>query len=126
MKPTEIKNHSYRCPENNCNWIRDKLGIDIYGNDNTSILKIISTLDVSDYDDGKRVLLYSSDNTFTRGIINSWTGEKRGIKNAKGSTITEDVIIIGKTMQYKFLYTAITQNTKNVFITIKEKDIKFK
>ena len=125
LNPTEIKNYSYRCPENNCNWIRDKLRIDIYGNANISCLKIISISEVLDYDDGKRVLLYSSDNTFTQNIINSWTGEKRGIKNAKGSTIEEDIVIIGKTMKYKYLYTAITRSTKNVFITIKEKDIKF-
>ena len=118
LEATKIFNKSFRCPETNCQWIRKKLHINIYGNDFISELKEISLDKVPLYDDGKRILLYSAANGDIKTIINNWKGKKYTIKSAKGKTLTEDVVIVGKTMNKKVYYTAITRTTCNVFTTI--------
>lgn len=118
LSADEIKDESYRCPENNCKWIRDNLDIKIYGNKDSSEFKIVKYEDVLNYDDGKRMLLYSANRGNNKEIIDSWTGPKNTIKSAKGSTIDNDIIIIGNSMNRKNYYTAITRTTKNVYSTI--------
>ena len=119
LEATKIFNKSFRCPETNCQWIRNNLQINIYGNDFLSEFKEISLDEVLLYDDGKRILLYSAASGGIKTIINKWKGKKYTIKSAKGKTLTEDVVIVGKTMNKKVYYTAITRTTCNVFTTIK-------
>ena len=98
LEATKIFNKSFRCPETNCQWIRNNLQINIYGNDFLSEFKEISLDEVLLYDDGKRILLYSAASGGIKTIINKWKGKKYTIKSAKGKTLTEDVVIVGKTM----------------------------
>ncbi len=118
LPPNETKNKSMRCPENNCKWIRDNLDIEIYGNKNYSEFKMIRYEEVLIYDDGNRTLLYSANTGNNKEIISSWSGPKNTIRSAKGSTIYDDVVIIGLSMNRKNYYTAITRTTKNVYSTI--------
>lgn len=120
LKPTEIRNESYRCPENNCKWIRDNLGIEIYGNSDISVINQIDYCDILKYDDGIRTLLYSQKSGKNIDIINNWKGNKLTIRSAKGSTIECDIVIIGDKLNYKNLYTAITRSKKNVYTTVKK------
>lgn len=114
--------HFYRCPENNCKWIRDELNIEIYGEDRSSSgvnrIKIEKTMQ---YDDGNRVLLYAA----RRGkdissIIDSWKGNKMTIKSAKGRTLEHDIVIVGISLNYRLYYTAITRTKKSVYTTIEK------
>lgn len=118
LSSDETKNKSIRCPENNCKWIRENLDIEIYGNKNYSEFKIIRYEDVLIYDDGNRTLLYSANTGNNKEIIYSWSGPKNTIRSAKGSTIDNDIIIIGNSMNRKNYYTAITRTTKNVYSTV--------
>ena len=72
------------------------------------------------YDDGKRELLYYSNAGSNKEIIKNWKGKKQTIKSAKGSTIRNDIIIIGEKLGRKNLYTAITRTTKSCYSTIKK------
>ena len=119
IKADECKNISFRCPENNCTWIRNNLGIDIYGNDYISTVNIISIKNVLSFDDGNKVLLYFSNVNKIKEIIEKWKGKKMTIKKAKGLTIYNDIVIIGISLNTKNLYTAITRTTRNVFSTVK-------
>ena len=119
IQPTKLLNHSFRCPETNCKWIRENLNIDIIGNETISCFSSIQIEDAINYDDGLRILLYDG----ARGkdikeLIHQWSGEKYTIKAAKGKTLSEDIVIIGKSLNKKSYYTAITRTTKNVFTTI--------
>lgn len=119
LTANEIKTESHRCPENNCKWIRDNLDIGINGNKNISEFKIITYEDVLNYDNGKHVLLYVANRgNDNKKIIDSWKGPKDTIKSAKGSTIDNNIVIIGNSMNKKNYYTAITRTTKNVYSTI--------
>lgn len=120
LKPTETRNESYRCPENNCKWIRDNLGIEIYGNSDISVINQIDYCDVLKYDNGIRTLLYSQKSGKNIDIINNWKGNKSTIRSAKGSTIECDIVIIGDKLNYRNLYTAITRSKKNVYTTVKK------
>lgn len=117
--PTKTLNYSHRCPENNCRWIRENLQIEIYGEDRPecNIFKINDD-DVLKYDDGNTVLLYDSCRGEYKSIINGWKGKKLTIKSAKGKTIEDNIVIVGKSMNVKSYYTAITRTKKNVFTTI--------
>ncbi len=121
LKPNKVENTSYRCPETNCEWIRNNLKIDIYGNSNKSSFNIINYNEVEFYNDGKKFLLYFSNTNKNKKIIENWRGPKDTIKSAKGSTIDEDIVIIGNKINNKNLYTAITRTTKSVFSTVKIK-----
>ena len=116
--PSETRNVSFRCPEGNCSWIRDNLGIQIYGNDNCGQLHLIDLKDVKKYDNGKRCLLYNASYKNIMGIIENWNGPALTIKSAKGDTIPEDIVIVGKTLNVKALYTAITRTTADAYSTI--------
>ena len=118
LQADEIKKESYRCPDNNCEWIRHKLNIEIYGNSNFSIFKHIDFNEILKYDDGVKSLLYNAKSGKNKEIIESWTGPKYTIKSAKGSTIYTDIVILGNTINKKNYYTAITRTTKNVYSTI--------
>lgn len=119
VRADETKTESYRCPENNCKWIRDNLKIKIYGNSASSNFDLLSYEDVHSYDDGNRMLLYAANlGKENKNIIYSWSGPKGTIKSVKGSTIKNDIVIIGKTMNKKNYYTAITRTTKNVYSTV--------
>lgn len=119
---TETKNQSFRCPENNCKWIRDNLNIDIFGNSDVSEFKIINFDEVKKHDDNTRTLLYSLKSGKNKDIIESWKGPKDTIKSAKGSTIYTDIVIIGTSINSRNYYTAITRTKFNVYSTI----VKFK
>lgn len=115
----ETKTRSYRCPEGVCKWVRERLNIQIFGNEGSGKVFEISNDELYKLDDHKRVLLYMAANGNLKDIMNEWKGPKLTIKKAKGQTINEDIVIIGKTMNKKNMYTAITRTTKCVYITAK-------
>ncbi len=118
LSATDTRTISYRCPENNCKWIRENLQIEIYGNDQPSSFNIIKWDEVLNLDDTKRYLLYATSTVNSKKIIANWKGPKNTIKSAKGLTIDSDIVIIGKTLNNKNLYTAITRTRRNVYSTI--------
>lgn len=118
LSPSETNNKTYRCPENNCQWIRENLAIDITGERKEGGCLKINNDDIKDYDDGERTLLYTQESQHTKQIINRWSGRKSTIKSAKGSTIKSDVVIIGKTMNIRNFYTAVTRTEKYVYYTV--------
>ncbi len=117
---TEINNHSHRCPDTNCKWIRNNLNIKIYGNDNLSEIVNIDYDDVYKFNNKDYYLLYTAKRGKDKEIVESWVGEKSTIKSAKGSTINKSIVIIGKTLNPKCFYTAITRTRSNVYYTIKK------
>ena len=116
----DIKNKTFRCSETICKWIRENINIEIFGEVKDGKYEKINHKNVLNYNDGKRVLLYYSNIGKNREIIKEWKGKKSTIKKAKGSTIEEDIVIIGKSMDVKNLYTAITRTKKNVYSTIEK------
>ena len=120
LKPNLTEKKTYRCSENICKWIRDNLEIEIFGTENEGEYIKIENADVLKYDDGKRELLYYSNAGSNKEIIKNWKGKKQTIKSAKGSTIRNDIIIIGEKLGRKNLYTAITRTTKSCYSTIKK------
>lgn len=118
-KPTKVNNESKRSPEPICAWIRDNLGIEIYGNDELFGKYFQIEFDnVTDYDDGSRCLLYNSRTKKYAGIIDSWSGPKATIKSAKGSTIEADIVVIGNVLNKKNFYTALTRTKGNAYSTV--------
>ncbi len=115
----EVCKNSYRCPENNCKWIRENLSIEIYGVSKESIIKQITYDEVKKYDDGNTLLLYPSNSGENRNIINNWDGPMMTIKSSKGLTINNNIVIIGKKINKNNAYTAITRTTKDVYYTFK-------
>lgn len=108
---------SRRCPENNCKWIRENLKIDIYGcADKNGELILITNSEIEKFNDGLCTLLYSRRNQSINKYIDCWKGPKYTIKKAKGMTIYGNVLIIGKTLNVKNMYTAITRSTDSVFL----------
>lgn len=120
LKFSEFKNHSFRTSDNICKWIRENLNIDIYGNDTKYSYYDIDYQDIKKYDNGNRVLIYNKKIKSNEEIINNWKSEKYTIKSAKGTTIEKDIVIIGKSLSCRNLYTAITRTTKNVYCTVKK------
>ena len=120
LKPNLTEKKTYRCSENICKCIRDNLEIEIFGTENEGEYIKIENADVLKYDDGKRELLYYSNAGSNKEIIKNWKGKKQTIKSAKGSTIRNDIIIIGEKLGRKNLYTAITRTTKSCYSTIKK------
>lgn len=120
LKPNLTEKKTYRCSENICKWIRDNLEIEIFGTENEGEYIKIENADVLKYDDGKRELLYYSNAGSNKEIIKNWKGKKQTIKSAKGSTIRNDIIIIGEKLGRKNLYIAITRTTKSCYSTIKK------
>ena len=120
LKPNLTEKKTYRCSENICKWIRDNLEIEIFGTENEGEYIKIENADVLKYDDGKRELLYYSNAGSNKEIIKNLKGKKQTIKSAKGSTIRNDIIIIGEKLGRKNLYTAITRTTKSCYSTIKK------
>ena len=109
---------THRCTEKICKWIRDNLKIEIYGNSNDGEYKSIKFSETLKYDDGKRVLLYSANTGKNKEIIEKWKGRKETIKKVKGSTIENDIVIIGTSLNKKNLYTAITRTKKNAYSSV--------
>ena len=119
LRTTKSQIASRRCGDGVCKWIRDNLDIDIKGDNKESSYNVIEYEQLQGLDDGNRVLLYSSaKGREINAAISAWNGPKRTIQNAKGATIEQDVVIIGKTMNKRFLYTAATRTTKSVYSTI--------
>ncbi len=114
----EVRNESFRCPDDNCKWIRENLNIEIYGNNDKSNFLIIEFEDAINYDDGIRTLLYYSHAGKNKRVISEWRGPKETIKSAKGGTILNDIVIIGNELNLKSYYTAITRTKANVYSTI--------
>ena len=109
---------THRCTEKICEWIRDNLKIEIYGNPNDGEYKSIKFSEILKYDDGKRVLLYSANTGKNKEIIEKWKGRKETIKKVKGSTIENDIVIIGTSLNKKNFYTAITRTKKNAYSSV--------
>ena len=122
LKATIFKENSFRCPEENCKRIKNNIGIKIFGNNNEGgvFYKLLSEIDK--LDDCNKTLLYSSLNKSIEKIVEKWKGPKMTIKKAKGQTINQDIVVIGKTMNSKNLYTAITRTTRFAYITVKLKN----
>lgn len=120
LVPTESKNTSIRCPETNCKWIREHLGIKIYGNANNSEVHIIKWDEISKFNNSETALLYVTTASWNKVILETWKGPVYTIKSAKGSTIKKDIVICAKTLNDKLLYTAITRTTKSVYSPIKK------
>lgn len=119
LKTTKSQIVSRRCGDGVCKWIRDTLNIDIEGGDKESSYNAIKYEHLQSLDDGNRVLLYSKANgSKIKAVLLAWNGPKRTIQNAKGATIEQDVVIIGDTMNKRFMYTAATRTTKSVYSTI--------
>ena len=118
LKANENNTKTYRCTEKVCEWIRRNLEIEIYGNSNEGEYKVIDFSKILSLDDGKRVLLYSANTGKNKEIIQNWKGRKETIKKVKGSTIEEDVVIIGESLNKKNLYTAITRTKKNAYSSV--------
>ncbi len=118
LPATKIKFYTYRCSDEICKWIRDYLKIDIHGNDSNGKYIKIKYEDVLSYDDGKRTLLYVSKIGNNKEIIDNWKGPKETIKKAKGSTILGDIVLIGRTLNKKNIYTAVTRTCGNAYSTI--------
>ena len=117
---TKNKYFSHRCPENICKWIRNNLEINIEGNDNNYDCYKIEKREIEKLNDGQRVLLYVKKTDSIEELLKKWKGQKFTIKTAKGSTIYDDIVIIGDNMNKKNLYTALTRTTKNAYFTIKK------
>ena len=119
LPPTKKENRSLRCPEKVCEWIRINLHIEIYGTKVEAKVNLINTEEIKEYDDGIKCLLYNASTGSIKSIIDNWSGPTSTIKGAKGSTIKTDIVIIGKTLNKKNYYTALTRTTKNIYTTIK-------
>ncbi|MBP5444814.1 MAG: UvrD-helicase domain-containing protein [Acholeplasmatales bacterium] len=117
LTATKTKNYSFRCPEDNCRWIREILKVNIFGNNNSGGVTKVSVDDVLEYDNGKRTLLYQLKTDSTKNIIDNWSGDKYTIKTAKGMTIDQDIVIIGKTLNLNNMYTAVTRTVGKVYLT---------
>ena len=117
QKATSIKLGSLRSPESICKWIRENLSIEIYGVKGVGgQFKKITNAEIPQYDDGKRVLLYHANNSKNiSNAISAWSGPKNTIKKAKGSTIDQDIVIIGNKMNKKNLYVALTRTKGNAY-----------
>lgn len=72
------------------------------------LYKKISLDEIKLYDDGKRILLYSATNGNIKNIL---------LSEIEGK-LTEDVVIVEKSMNKKAYYTEITRTTRNIFKTI--------
>lgn len=117
--PTVSVTKSMRSPESICLWIRENLDIDIWGDDKLSGKYYqIDRNAVKEYDDGVRHLLYHAKSGKDKAIIDSWNGPKSTIKTAKGSTIRQDIVVLGKKLNKKNLYTALTRTRSNVYSTV--------
>lgn len=126
LPETEIKNESFRCSENVCEWIRNNLGIEIHGTDTIASVNIINKEQILDYNDGTRCLLYKANIESIRNIVNEWIGPTFTIQGVKGRTLDNDIVILGQTLNVKYYYTALTRTRKSVYTTIKKKQEKFR
>lgn len=117
LDPDEEKNQSYRCTEGVCEWIRQIVGIEIYGKDSDGIVRKVTVDTIKDLDNGKRVLLYYT-KINKNEYIDNWSGEVYTIKKAKGMTIKQDIVILANDLKTNNLYTAMTRTTSNVYMTV--------
>ncbi len=115
ISPDEYKDYSFRCPEKNCEWIRNNLSINIFGENKDGEIKPFNYANVLQLNDGIRCLIYSNKRSLPE-VLNNWKGPKNTVKSIKGKTIYADVVIIGKSMGTDELYTAITRTTKNAYV----------
>lgn len=115
----ESNYNSYRCPEENCKWIRENLNIEINGTSNKGGIIKREYADILKLDDLNRVLLYvAKKGKKNIEIIDNWKGNKYTIKSSKGMTIDEDIVVIGNHLNSRYIYTSFTRTTKKVYSTI--------
>ena len=121
VQATETQNQSRRCPEENCKWIRESLGIEIYGDTSKAGSVVTVRLeDVKELDDGLRVLLYQSKRGKLTNLIENWSGPKSTIGSIKGSTIDCDIVIAGKSLNRRSYYVALSRTTKIAYTMIEK------
>lgn len=118
LESDEEKNQSYRCPEGVCKWIRQVVGVDIYGKDSDGIVYRVTTDAVKDLDNSTRTLLYAKRTSGYAEYIDNWSGEVYTIKKAKGLTIDQDIVILANDLKTNNLYTAMTRTISNVYMTV--------
>lgn len=118
LPTAETKDITYRCAEGVCSWIRNKLGIQIFGQNKPGNYIQINLAEIENYDNGNRTLLYQKIAPYNEKILKNWSGVIYTIQESKGMTIDGEIVILGKTLSKKFLYTAITRGTSNVYSTI--------
>lgn len=118
--PTIVKNVSHRCTEEVCCWIRENLGIEIYGQIREGSYNKITKDEIKDLDNNNTTLLYSGRRGWVADVVDNWKGPKKTIQSAKGSTIIYDIVIIGNNLKKRYLYTAITRTKKSAFSTVEK------
>ena len=119
LKADIKKNRSYRCPEQNCKWIRNNIkGIEIYGNESIGGINLITLESVKEIDDGKTVLLYCQNKGKAKIVLEYWKGPNETIKSAKGRTISKNIVIVAGNINKKNLYTGITRTTQKCYLCI--------
>lgn len=118
LNSNEENLRSCRCPEGVCEWIRQVVGIEIYGKDSDGIVCRVTTDTVKDLDNSTRTLLYAKRTSGYAEYIDNWSGEVYTIKKAKGLTIKQDIVILANDLKTNNLYTAMTRTTSNVYMTV--------
>ena len=118
LNSNEENLRSCRCPEGVCEWIRQVVGIEIYGKDSDGIVRGVTADAVKDLDNSTRTLLYAKRTSGYAEYIDNWSGEVYTIKKAKGLTIKQDIVILANDLKTNNLYTAMTRTTNNVYTTV--------
>lgn len=118
LEATECNNVSYRSPEMICEWIREHLNIEIHGSDKVGSYNQIKSSEIGNYNRENCHLIYNSRTVAVKKILENWKGKHNTIKSVKGSTIENDILIVGSSLNCKNFYTAVTRTTKNVYSTV--------
>lgn len=118
LNSNEENFRSCRCPEGVCEWIRQVVGIEIYGKDSDGIVRGVTADAVKGLDNSTRTLLYAKRTSGYAEYIDNWSGEVYTIKKAKGLTIKQDIVILANDLKTNNLYTAMTRTTNNVYTTV--------
>ena len=120
LNSNEENLRSCRCPEGVCKWIRQVVGVEIYGKgkDSAGIVCQVTADTVKDLDNSTRTLLYVKRTSRYAEYIDNWSGKVYTIKKAKGLTIKQDIVILANDLKTNNLYTAMTRTTSNVYMTV--------
>lgn len=120
LNSDEEKTRSCRCSEGVCKWIRQVVGVEIYGKgkDSAGIVCQVTADTVKDLDNSTRTLLYVKRTSRYAEYIDNWSGKVYTIKKAKGLTIKQDIVILANGLKTNNLYTAMTRTTNNVYTTV--------
>lgn len=118
LNSDEEKTRSCRCSEGVCEWIRQVVGVEIYGKDSDGIVCKVTVDTVKDLDNSTRTLLYVKRTSRYAEYIDNWSGEVYTIRKSKGLTIKQDIVILANDLKTNNLYTAMTRTTNNVYTTV--------